>query len=82
MNCTMTLDMPQKEASYVARHSAQFRRELSAIALVIVQSRMQDDKDEARPALDFVVDWGKFKIQDGELDLSRENDTFREIDFG
>jgi len=82
MSYTMTLDMPQREAAYVARHRAQFQSELNAIALVIVQSRMQHDKDEAQSPLDFVADWGKFKIQDGELDLSRENDTLREVDFG
>jgi len=30
MSYTMTLDMPQREAAYVARHRAQFQSELNA----------------------------------------------------
>jgi len=54
MSYTMTLDMPQKEASYLARHGAQFRRELSAIALVIVQSRMYQDGEERLAGSEFL----------------------------
>jgi len=54
MSYTMTLDMPQKEAAYVARHRAQFQSELNAIALVIVQSRMQPTREESLTAADFL----------------------------
>jgi len=81
MSYTMTLDMPQKEASYFARHSAQFQSELSAIALVIVQSRMNLDKD-VPSKMDFVADWGKLRIKEGELDLSRPTESLRDVDLG
>jgi len=87
MSYTMTFDMPETETAFVERQGPRFRSELNTLFVAIIQAKMQcenDDKKDAVPqsTLDFAADWGRFRIQDDELDLSRTDESLHEVDFG
>ena len=83
MSYTLTIDEPSV-ASYVTRRGPQFRDEFNALLVAYVQTRMAYEQVPVREettGLAFARAWGRLRVEEGELDLSRRNESLREMSF-
>lgn len=83
MSYTLTIDQPDV-ASYMTRRGPQFREEFNALLVAYVQTRMAYEQVPARAetsGLAFARALGRFCVEEGELDLSRRDETLREMRF-
>ena len=83
MSYTLTIDEPDV-ASYMTRRGPQFREEFNALLVAYVQTRMAYEQVPAREetsGLAFARALGRLCVREGELDLSRRDETLREMSF-
>jgi len=83
MSYTLTIDAPEV-ASYVTRRGPCFREEFNALLVAYVQTRMAYESTvtpDHQTGAAFARAWGRLRVDEGELDLSRGSESLRELSF-